>query len=139
VLPELNKLGIAALGMKPLNGHGETNKNGVITAEEALRYAMSLPVATTITGMDTLEVLNQNLQIAQNFKPFSDAEMQALRDRCQPDSADGRYELYKLSLKFDTPEARLAHGFPLDTEQSEVKDMLGAQQNTGHPFPEKKF
>jgi aryl-alcohol dehydrogenase-like predicted oxidoreductase len=139
VLPELNKRGIAALGMKPLNGHGETIKNGVITAEEALRYAMSLPVATTITGMDTLEVLNQNLQIAQNFKPFSDAEMQALRDRCQPDSADGRYELYKLSLKFDNPEARLAHGFPLDTEQSEVKDMLGAQQNTGHPFPEKKF
>jgi uncharacterized protein len=139
VLPELNKRGIAALGMKPLNGHGETIKNGVITAEEALRYAMSLPVATTITGMDTLEVLNQNLQIAQNFKPFSDAEMQVLRDRCQPDSADGRYELYKLSLKFDNPEARLAHGFPLDTEQSEVKDMLGAQQNTGHPFPEKKF
>jgi hypothetical protein len=27
----------------------------------------------------------------------------------------------------------------LDTEQSEVKDMLGAQQNTGHPFPEKQF
>jgi hypothetical protein len=49
VLPELNKLGIAALGMKPLNGHGKAIKNGVITAQEALRYAMSLPVATTIT------------------------------------------------------------------------------------------
>ena len=139
VLPELNKRGIAALGMKPLNGHGEAIKNGVVTAEEALRYAMSLPVATTITGMDSLEVLHQNLQIAQNFKPFSESEMQELRDRCKPDAADGRYELYKLSLKFDNPEARLAHNFPLDTEQSEVKDMLGAQQNTGHPFPEKQF
>ena len=77
VLPELNKRGIAALGMKPLNGHGEAIKNGVVTAEEALRYAMSLPVATTITGMDSLEVLHQNLQIAQNFKPFSESEMQA--------------------------------------------------------------
>jgi uncharacterized protein len=139
VLPELNKRGIAALGMKPLNGHGEAIKNGIVTAEEALRYAMSLPVSTTITGMDSLEVLHQNLRIAQNFHPFTDTEMQELRDRCKPDAADGRYELYKLSLKFDNPEARLAHNFPLDTEQSEVKDMLGAQQNTGHPFPEKQF
>ena len=139
VLPELNKRGIAALGMKPLNGHGEAIKNGVVTVEEALRYAMSLPVATTITGMDSLQVLHQNLEIAQNFKPLSESEMQELRDRCKQEAADGRYELYKVSLKFDNPEARLAHDFPLDTGQSEVQDMLGAQQNTGHPFPEKKF
>jgi predicted aldo/keto reductase-like oxidoreductase len=139
VLPELNKRGIAALGMKPLSGHGDAIKHGVITVEESLRYAMSLPVATTITGIDSLEVLHQNLQIAQNFTPFSEAEMNALRERCKTDAADGRYELYKLSLKFDNPEARLAHGFPLDTQQSEVKDMLGAQMNTGHPFPEKQF
>jgi uncharacterized protein len=139
VLPELIKRGIAPLGMKPLNGHGEAIKNGAITAEEALRYAMSLPVATTITGMDSLEVLHQNLQIAQNFTPMSEAEMSALRDRCKPDAADGRFELYKLSLKFDNPEARLAHGFPLDTQQFEVKDMFGVEMNTGHPWPEKKF
>src|ERR1700733_14746211 len=139
VLPVLNKRGIAVLGMKPLNGHGDAIKHGVVTAEEALRYAMSLPVTTTITGIDSLEILHQNLQIAQNFKPFTESEMNQLRDRCKQDAADGRYELYKLSLKFDNPESRLAHGFPLDTEQSEVKDMLGAQQNTGHPFPEKKF
>jgi aryl-alcohol dehydrogenase-like predicted oxidoreductase len=139
VLPELNKRGIAALGMKPLNGHGEAIKHGVITAEEALRYAMSLPVATTITGIDSMEVLQQNLRIAQNFTPMSETEMNELRNRCKQDAADGRYELYKLSLKFDNPEARLAHGFPLDTQQSEVKDMLGSPQNTGHPFPEKQF
>ena len=139
VLPELNKRGIAALGMKPLNGHGEAIKHGVITAEEALRYAMSLPVTTTITGIDSLEILHQNLQIARNFTPMSEAEMNALRNRCKPDAADGRYELYKLSLKFDNPEARLAHGFPLDIKEAEVKDMLGAAQNTGHPFPEMKF
>jgi hypothetical protein len=44
-----------------------------------------------------------------------------------------------LSLKFDNPEARLAHGFPLDTQQFEVKDMFGVEMNTGHPWPEKKF
>src|SRR6202795_1909296 len=88
VLPELNKRGIAALGMKPLNGHGEAIKHGVIAVEEALRYAMSLPVATTITGIDSLEVLQQNLQIAQNFTPMTEAEMNELRNRCKPDSAD---------------------------------------------------
>jgi uncharacterized protein len=140
VLPELTKRGIAVLGMKPLSGHGDAIRHGVITAEESLRYAMSIPgVTTTITGIDSLEVLHQNLQIAQTFTPMTEAEMDALRERCKPDAADGRYELYKLSLKFDNPEARLAHGFPLDTQQSEVRDMLGATENTGHPFPEKKF
>ncbi|MFZ0320667.1 MAG: aldo/keto reductase [Candidatus Sulfotelmatobacter sp.] len=140
VLPELTKRGIAVLGMKPLNGHGDAIKNGVVTAEEALRYAMSIPgVTTTITGIDSLDVLHQNLRIAQSFTPMTEAEMNQLRERCKPDAADGRYELYKLSLKFDNPESRLAHGFPLDTQQSEVQDMLGATQNTGHPFPEKKF
>ena len=139
VMPEANRRGIAVLGMKSLGGSGEMVTKGAITPEEGLRYAMSLPVATTITGMDSLDVLHQNLQIAQNFTPMTAAEMSALRERCKPDAADGRYELYKLSLIFDNPESRLAHGFPLDTQQSEVKDMLGAPENTGHPFPEKEF
>ena len=139
VLPELNRRGIAVLGMKPLNGHGEPIKAGALSAEEALRYAMSLPVTTTITGIDSLEVLRQNLDIARNFNPMSAQEMDELRDRCKQYAADGRYELYKLSLKFDNPEARLAHGFPLDTQQIEVQDMLGSAENTGHPFPEKKL
>jgi len=139
VLPELNKRGIAALGMKPFGGHGDAIRAGVLTAEESLRYAMSLPVSTTITGIDSLEILHQNLRIAQNFTPMQAVEMTALRDRCKASAADGRYELYKLSLKFDNPESRIAHGFPLDTQQSEVRDMLGAEQNTGHPFPEKHF
>jgi aryl-alcohol dehydrogenase-like predicted oxidoreductase len=135
VLPELQQRGIAVLGMKPLNGHGEPIREGVLTAEEALRYAMSLPVTTTITGIDSPEILQQNLQIAQNFVPMSSQEMQALRERCKAYASDGRFEAYKLSLKFDNPEARIAHGVPLDLKQAEVKDMLGASENTGHPFP----
>jgi predicted aldo/keto reductase-like oxidoreductase len=138
VLPELNRRGIAALGMKPFNGHGEPVTNSVITAEEALRYAMSLPVTTTITGMEKPYVLQQNLQIARNFQPMTETEMQAVRDKTRQASADGRYELYKVSLKFDNPEARLAHDFPIDTKQSEIKDMLAATKNTGHPYRQKE-
>jgi uncharacterized protein len=138
VLPELNRLGIAALGMKPFSGHGEPIVQGEITAEQALRYAMSLPVVTTITGMDKLDVLRQNVKIARGFTPMTTAEMQALRDRTRPSAGDGRYELYKVSLRFDNPEARLAHGFPLDMQSVEVKEMMKAAENTGFPFPDVK-
>ena len=53
--------------MKPISGHGEPVKKGVLTAEEALRYAMSLPVTTTITGMESLDILHQNLAVAQGL------------------------------------------------------------------------
>jgi aryl-alcohol dehydrogenase-like predicted oxidoreductase len=135
VLPELIRRGMAALGMKPLQGHGDAIQKGAIAAEEALRYAMSLPVTTTITGMDKPEVLHQNLKIAQGFQPMPAADMQNVRDRVREYAADGRFELYKLSLKFDNPEARLAHQFPLDTRQVEVQEMLRETENTGRPYP----
>jgi uncharacterized protein len=136
VLPELNRRGIAALGMKPINGNGDSVKKGAITAEQALRYAMSLPVTVTITGMETMDRLQQNLKIAQGFQPLSEAEMQAIREQCKQPAGDGRYEPYKTSLRFDNPEARLAHGFPLDEQSVEVKEMLKATENTGKPFPQ---
>jgi len=124
VLPELNKRQIAALGMKPMGGTATAVKSGLVTAEEMLRYAMSLPVATTIAGMDSLEVLRENVRVARDFKPLSSVQMQALRDRCSQAAGDGRHEVYKLSLRFDNPQARLSHGFPLDNTQKEVQEML---------------
>ena len=90
VLPVLNQRGIAPLGMKSMNGGGEAIKHGLVTAEELLRYAMSLPVATTIAGMDSLDVLHQNLRVARGFKPMTADEMAELRNRCAPTAADGR-------------------------------------------------
>jgi uncharacterized protein len=136
VLPELNRRGPAALGMKPMSGHGEPIQNGAVTAEEALRYAMSLPVTTTITGMEKPEILRQNLHVAQNFKPMSRAEMQALQERVKQAAGDGHFELYKMSIKFDNPKARIAHGFPFDMQSVEVKEMVQGAANTGHPYPE---
>lgn len=138
VLPRLNQHGIAALAMKPIGGHGEPVQHGVFTAEELLRYSMSLPVATTISGVADMGILEQNLKIAQNFTPLSEPEMQALRQRAKPHAGDGRYELYKTSIKFDNPEARLAHEFPLDLQQIEVRQMVKASNNTGKPYPEVK-
>ncbi|ABF42655.1 aldo/keto reductase [Candidatus Koribacter versatilis Ellin345] len=139
VLPELQKRGIAALGMKPISGHGDAVKRGVLSGEESLRYAMSLPgVTTTITGIDKQEALDQAIKVARGFQPMTEQEMSALRDRVKPYAGDGRYELYKVSLKFDNPEARMAHDFPLDMQSVEVKEMMKATENTGKPFPEAK-
>jgi len=85
---------------------------------------MSLPVAVTISGMDSFRILRQNLKVAGGFVPMPDQEMQALRDRCSAVAADGRFEPYKASLLFDNPQARLAHGFPLDPYNKEVKEMF---------------
>ena len=136
VLPVLNQRGIAPLGMKPIGGHGEPVQEGVFTAEELLRYAMSLPVATTISGVSEPQILEQNLRVAQNFTPLTYQEMQSLRDRAKPYAGDGRFELYKTSMKFDNPEARLAHEFPIDLAQIEVKQMVYATQNSGRPYPD---
>ncbi|MEI9972977.1 MAG: aldo/keto reductase [Ignavibacteriota bacterium] len=138
VLPELNRRGIAALGMKPMSGHGDAIKEGAISAEESLRYAMSLPVTTTITGMEKPDVLQQNLRVAKDFQAMTPREIQVLRDRVATYAADGRFELYKLSLKFDNPEARLAHQFPLDMKSVEVQEMVMAADNTGDPYPKPK-
>ena len=112
VLPELNRRGIAALGMKSMCGEGAPIKKRVVTPTEALSYAMSLPVAATVSGIDSLKVLRQNLHIAHNFKPLSSEEMQALRSKCSEWASDGRLELYKTSKAFDGPPGRKQHGFP---------------------------
>ncbi|MEN3332806.1 MAG: hypothetical protein V7641_2171 [Blastocatellia bacterium] len=112
VLPQALKLGMAALGMKSLGGSGEAVMKGAVMIDEALRYAMSLPVATTISGIDSLQVLRQNLGIARGFKPMSASEMQTLRERCAPIAADGHLELYKTTKKYDAAEGRQQHGYP---------------------------
>lgn len=112
VLPELQRRGIAALGMKSLGGDGQPILYGVVKAEEALRYAMSLPVTTTICGIDSLDVLHQNVGIARGFKPMSPQEMQALRERCRPYSGDGHLELFKTTKKYDGRVGREQHGYP---------------------------
>jgi len=116
VLPEVQRRGVAALGMKSLGGDGQSVLHGVVTPEEALRYAMSLPVATTISGIDSLDVLRQNLAVARGFKPFSPEEMQALRQRCATYAADGHLELYKTTKRYDADEGRRQHGYPSQQE-----------------------
>ena len=101
VLPELARRRIAAIGMKSLGGDGRVIKKRAARVGDALRYAMSLPVCTTVSGVDSLKVLRQNLRIARGFSPMNDRE-RALYERSLAGVArDGRFELYKTTAEHE--------------------------------------
>jgi uncharacterized protein len=116
VLPEVNRRGMAALGMKSLGGSGELVREGAVVVTMGLRYAMSLPVAVTISGIDSLGVLQQNLQVARGFRAFSAAQMRTIREGCRLDASDGHMELFKTTKKYDGDLGREMHGFPSSAE-----------------------
>jgi uncharacterized protein len=101
VLPELVKRGLGILGMKPI-GSGELLKSGAVTAQECLTYAMSLPVSVTITGCDSVPIVQQAIDLARNFKALDPNQVAALLAKSEPASTGGTYELYKTSHHFDS-------------------------------------
>ena len=115
VLPIAGDRGIAVLGMKSMGGSGELISKGAFTPSQALSYALSLPVATIISGMDSMAVLDQNLTILRDFKTLSGDRMQILRDQGKQFD-DGRYELYKSTIKYDRDLGRSQHGYPSSAE-----------------------
>ncbi len=118
VLPELARQGIAAIGMKSLGGEADAVKKRAVKATDALRYAMSLPVAVTVSGIDSMRVLRQNVGVARGFVPLSSREMQRMRTACAPLAVDGRFELYKTTAKHEADVGRRQHGFPLQAEMA---------------------
>ena len=111
VLPELVRRGIAPLAMKSLGGDGKIVSAAGIPVEDALRYVLSLPIATLVSGIDSERVLDQNLRIVRNFQPLSEDERRAIELRTIRVAGDGRFELFKSSKQFDSPVHRKQHGF----------------------------
>jgi uncharacterized protein len=116
VLPELVRREIAVIGMKSLGGDGRVIKKKVAPVEDALRYAMSLPVCTTVSGIDSMRVLRQNLKIARGFVPMTARERAAYERSLAEQAADGRFELYKTSAEHEGEVGRKQHGFPSPEE-----------------------
>lgn len=100
VLPVLIAQNIGVLGMKSLGG-GDILASGVVSAEECLRYALSLPTSVVITGMEKREVLEQNLALARSFEAISEEERQRLLARTRAAAREGKHELFKTSEKYD--------------------------------------
>jgi aryl-alcohol dehydrogenase-like predicted oxidoreductase len=101
VLPLLVKDEIGVLGMKPI-GSGPILQSGVVTAVQCLHYAMSLPTSTVITGIDSMDVLKQDLAAVRDFQPLSSEQMAALLRRTERPAAEGHYELFKTNNVHDS-------------------------------------
>lgn len=110
VLPVLNRRGIAPIGMKSLSGNAEPIKQGIVTPEEAIRYVLSLPIAALVSGIDSRQVLHQNLEIVRRFTPMTVAEMEILRTRVANYAMDGRFERFKSSRDYEGRIGREQHG-----------------------------
>ena len=112
VLPELARQQIAAIGMKSLGGTGRVIRKKAAKVGDALRYAMSLPVCTTVTGIDSLRILRQNIGIARRFSPMTAGERTTYERSLAEPALDGRFELYKTTAEHEGEVGREQHGFP---------------------------
>ncbi len=100
VLPELVKDQIGVLGMKPL-ASGAIMESKCATAVECLNYALTLPTSVVITGIETMERLEQALKIAKDFKPMPVGDVDALLGRTAKAAAKGAFEKFKTGVQFD--------------------------------------
>lgn len=100
VVPRLLKEGIAVLGMKPM-ANGAIVQNKIATPKECLTYALTLPTSAVITGIDSMDVLEQDLEIMRDFKPLDGGQMRELLTRTMKSARTGNYEKFKTGTVYD--------------------------------------
>lgn len=101
VLPVLVTARIGVLGMKAL-ADKHILKTRTATAVECLHYAMTLPTSVVITGIESMQILDQALEAVRTFQPLTASQLTALLHRTAAAAADGRYEPFKTTEKFDS-------------------------------------
>ena len=84
-LPAANKKNLGVIAMKVTGQEFLLGtENGKSDMDSLLRYSMSLPVTTAVVGMPQLAMLEHNIEIARNFKPFPPGDMQRMRQEVAP-------------------------------------------------------
>jgi aryl-alcohol dehydrogenase-like predicted oxidoreductase len=102
VVPRLVEQGIAVLAMKTMGGaDGIILKSKTVTPIECLHYALNLPTSVVITGMDSLERVEQAVEATRTFKPMSKQEVAKLVSKTRDAAAKGEFELFKTATRFD--------------------------------------
>ncbi|OKH41986.1 aldo/keto reductase [Calothrix sp. HK-06] len=100
VVPELVKQNIGILGMKSL-GNGIILRSNTVTAIECLHYALNQPTSVVVTGIDSMEILDQAFEAVRTFQPMNDEEEQALLAKTALSASRGEFEPFKTSSIFD--------------------------------------
>jgi aryl-alcohol dehydrogenase-like predicted oxidoreductase len=119
VLPVLLKHKIGVLGMKSM-GSGVLLKSKVVTPVECLHYAMNLPTSVVITGIDSMEILEQALTAASTFRPLTRLQVAKLHAKTSVVAKSGEFELFKTSSHFDSTAQ---HPEWLGDDSARVKEL----------------
>ncbi len=75
LLPSAVQRNMGIIGMKVPARGSIFRKDGISNMKQAMDYVLTLPVSTIIVGCDTVKQLEENVKIAQEFKPLSETEM----------------------------------------------------------------
>ncbi len=83
VIPEAVKYDIGILAMKT-TANGVLLEDKVATIKECLYYAWSQSISTSVSGMDSIEQLKENISYAQQFEKLSGKDQSILLARTEP-------------------------------------------------------
>jgi aryl-alcohol dehydrogenase-like predicted oxidoreductase len=122
VVPELATRNIGILGMKSM-ANGILLKSNTVTPIECLHYALNLPTSVVITGIDSMEILDQAFEAVRTFHPLSKEELDALLQKTVAAALSGRFEPFKTTSIFD---GTATHPEWLGEESSEVQQLMPA-------------
>jgi uncharacterized protein len=93
-LPAANRKGLGVIAMKVTGQEfllgGTPDKADI---DSLLRYSMSLPVTTAVIGMPRLEFVEHNTELARNFSPLNEAELDRLRQALAPSREELEHKL----------------------------------------------
>ncbi|BAZ12998.1 aldo/keto reductase [Calothrix sp. NIES-4071] len=101
VVPELVKQNIGILGMKSM-ANGILLRSNTVTPIECLHYVLNLPTSVVITGIDSMEILDQAFAAVQSFQPMNEQQVNSLLAKTSEAGKRGEYEPFKTSSIFDS-------------------------------------
>jgi aryl-alcohol dehydrogenase-like predicted oxidoreductase len=126
VLPELIRQGIGVLGMKSM-ANGILLRSKTATPIECLHYALNLPTSVVVTGIDSMEILEQAFEAVRTFHPMSREQVETLLAKTSEAAGGGQFEPFKTSSIFD---GTATHPEWLGDEPEPVRKLITAGRQT---------
>jgi aryl-alcohol dehydrogenase-like predicted oxidoreductase len=120
VVPVLTKRKIGVLGMKSM-ANGILLKSNTVTPTECLHYALNLPTSVVITGIDSMQILNQAIEAVDTFRPLAARDLKKLLAKTADAASSGQFEPFKTTSLFDGTATNPAW---LGEESVEVQQLM---------------
>ena len=97
---------------------------GALTKRETFNYNLSLPISTAIIGCDSVEQVEECVELARSFTPLSQAQMAAVEAKVEP--------VAKQALFSGSCPAEDSRGTPIAFNHAE--NSVSFQQDFRHAY-----